>query len=541
MRTADPSFIIDRTGAMGTAVGSVTAGPTIEQLNGLEHGTYTVYIEKNDAIAPNAGCETTASFSIQQNPDIPTLDEGAIQARTVPDTLCTGSSGTLVITDADLSTGDITDFNIEIRQGAATGVHITGSPFNSETATTLSLTSLAPDDYYITATNLTTSCSIAPAIINIADAVRNPQISLASMVPDQRCGASARVGGMEIDIDGRFDHTDHFTVQWVDVASGDNVAVAYPGVTDNETVLSGVPGGDYRIDVTNTNTGCSSNFTYTIPDVAINPSISEHTIVNQTICFPDMGSFELNEALFDGSSLDQAQLAADGFALEIYNGADPLVDAPLIDRNPATPYIFEDIGIGTYYAFVRKTASECISGGLEFTIEDERSHPSISITLQGADSTCMPGAAPNGTLSVAADGQDDTTDYGFRWYQGSEDDFNNGRAILLIEGGDASSNGSTSVGVATSNISGLASDTYTVEVTRTSTGCVNTADFIIPNVPTQVDILSVDDSMLATTSCFGNATISVTSVGRDATTDYTFCLLWPKSRKWFPCTGFLQA
>ena len=528
--TGDDNFLANEGTAPGTSSGNANAGSAIVDmniltLNTLSTGDYSVFITKNAGPSPNSGCTTSAVLAVNRMSVVPTINVDDIQARTSPDSLCMGmmrsNSGTLTIGNDDFSTGDMTDFNIEIRQSSATGTHLARSPYLRPTVNTISYPNLEADDYFIIAEHANTGCIAATAIIHIESIERNPQIGLVNMAPDQNCGTSAQVGGMEIDIDGRFDHTDHFTVQWVDVASGDNVAVAYPGVTDNETVLSGVPAGDYRIDVTNTNTNCSSNFTYTIPDVAINPSISKHMIVHQTICSPDMGSFELNEALFDGSSLDQAQLAADGFALEIYPGADPLIYAPLVDGNIATPYIFEDIGIGTYYAFVRKTASECISGGLEFTIEDERSHPSISITLQEADSTCMPGAAPNGTLSALADGVTDADpNYDFQWYQGSETDHTAGTATILTEGGDASGNGSTSVGVATANISGLSADVYTIEVTNTATNCVSVDEFIIPNTPAFVSILRADT--VPSTVCSGNGSITVLQVNRGDLTDYTF-------------------
>ncbi len=508
--------------------GSATANGTLTTLSDLAEGDYSVVIVKDLGDTPgtgNEGCTSTAVFNVGSMDDIPTLDDVSIQARTAPDTLCIGNSGTLIINDADVSTGDLTDFEIRITQGSVAGAPLAGSPFTNPAATSISFTNLAADDYFVVAENTTTGCISTTAIINVSDSVRNPQVALIEMIPDEDCGGGVNAGGLEVLVDSQFDHTDHFTFLW-EIAGGGAV-----GVTDNEATLTGVAAGDYQVTVTNTLTSCDIVRTYTITNVPINPSISDFAVVENNICDDDndgapadIGSFELLETTFDGNTLDQTAMAGN-YQLEVYdnigdatagNTGSQVADGDADNTN----FIHTELEAGTYFAIVRKIDSDCFSDPLEFEIIDNVLRPIISISLQVADSTCAAGATPNGTLRGTAtvgttSGIDDTDpDYTFQWYLGS------GTGTALVDGVDPG-NGSTPAGVTTSDISGLAADTYTLEVTRISTGCISLEEFELPNVPTEVSILAID--IVDATNCTpGNGTIAVTSVDRDNVSDYDF-------------------
>ncbi len=519
--TGNSNFLHDnRSSPSGANVGTAATGVDIRTLQGLSTGDYTVFITKNAGASPNSGCTAFTVLSVDRMSDIPVLNSEAVRARVAPDTLCMvgRNSGTIILNDSDFSTGDLTDFNIEIRRGSATGTHVGTSPYNTTPLTSITIEELEPDDYYILATHDVKGCVVATTILNVADLVHDPTIILVSISPDENCGSSAQTGAVEVVIDSKYTHANPFiTVEWVDAVTGSPVM----GVTNNEVTLTGVAGGEYQVNVTNTNTGCTASATYLIPDQRVDPSILNYTITGQTVCSPNNGSFELEESVFEGTTLDQTQMAANNFTLLVHDGPDPSTDSPVTDGNTGTPYIFEDMGFGTYYAFVRKDASQCISGGVQFTIEDQSTNPGIVITLQAVDETCATGAVPNGMLRALADGVTNAhSDYNFQWYQGSATSYMGGTAIMLTEGGDAASNGSTSVGVTTSNISGLAADTYTVEVTQLTTNCVSVDDFVMPNIPAVVAIMKADT--VPSTSCSGNGSITVASVNKGNLTDYSF-------------------
>ncbi|MEP2305750.1 MAG: gliding motility-associated C-terminal domain-containing protein, partial [Ekhidna sp.] len=508
----------------GGTQGSATSNADFTTISNLAKGDYTVVVTKDLGDTPangNVGCAATAVYNVGSMLNIPTLNESAIQARTEPDSTCVGigDTGTITINDSDID-GTLDEYVIQVRQGSASGGHVGASPYAAGSGSpSLIINGLAADDYFVIATHDVRGCAAATAIINVKDSTRNPQVALISMTPDQDCGGGVNAGGLEVLVDGQFDHTDHFTFLW-EVAGGGAV-----GVTDSESTLSGAAAGDYQVTVTNNNTNCSIVRTYTITNVPLNPSISNFTVGDNNICDDDndgnpvdAGTFELLEATFDGATLNQAAMAG-FYRLEVYE--DQLLTSPVIDGDgDNTNFIYTELSGGNYFAIVRKLDSDCTSEPAEFDVIDNVLRPVVNIALQAADSTCTAGATPNGSLLATATVgatsgiTDADADYTFQWYIGS------GTGTPLANGVDPG-NGSTPAGVATSSISGLSADTYTVEVTRLSTGCVTLEEFILPNVPTNVEITTV--SIVDATNCTpGNGIITVTGVNRDNVTDYNF-------------------
>ncbi|MEP5104557.1 MAG: hypothetical protein ABJQ84_08040, partial [Ekhidna sp.] len=200
--------------ADGGTRGSATTNGTFTTLSDLASGNYTVVINKDLGDTPgtgNEGCTATAVYNVGSMEDTPTLDVSSIQAKTEPDSMCVGSSGTLIINDADIS-GILDDYEVIIRQGSSGGP-ISGT-FTNNGSPTITLNNLAADDYYVFAQNTTTGCFAATAVINVKDSVRNPQISLVSVTPNEDCGGGIQIGGLEVIIDNVYDENDHFNVQW---------------------------------------------------------------------------------------------------------------------------------------------------------------------------------------------------------------------------------------------------------------------------------------------------------------------------------------
>ncbi|MEP0270236.1 gliding motility-associated C-terminal domain-containing protein, partial [Ekhidna sp.] len=506
----------------GGTRGSATINATSTILSDLATGDYSVVVTKDLGDTPvtgNEGCTATAAFNVGSMDNIPTIDVVAIQARTEPDTLCVGNSGTLIINDVDVSSSDLTDFEIRIFTGAVGVGELVGSPYTNIAATSISYTDLAANDYFITAENTTTGCLAATAIINVKDSVRNPVVTLVSVKPDENCGGPNSVGGLEVLVDGIYDHTNQafLTFLWIDVASGNDVNTEF-GVTENEAVLAGVPAGDYTVTVTNTNTSCFITRTYSVPNEPVFPSITNSEVNNKTFCF-DNGSFVLLEIIQDGITFDEAAMDAGDFTLEVFTDPGNVSQGTV----STSPYEITGLAAGDFYAVATNNDSGCPSANVDFTIADNPFFPEILITIDAADSTCAPGSTPNGTLSALADGQDHTNpDYTFQWYFGAAADIG-GSAVLLT--GVPLANGSVPVGFDEGTISGLAAGLYSVEVSQASSGCTSTAQITVPNVPIEVEIISVDVTN-ATNCTPANGIIDVTAVERsnnpDNLADYSF-------------------
>ncbi|MEP0984113.1 gliding motility-associated C-terminal domain-containing protein, partial [Ekhidna sp.] len=499
----------------GGSRGTATSSGDLTALSNLATGDYTVQIVKDLGDTPNTGntgCTASTTFNVGSSTVTPTIDVSTIQANTQPDTLCVGNSGTLIISDADID-GSLDDYALEIRQGSATGTHVGLSPYAAGTGSpSITVNSLVADDYYILATNNITGCSAATAIINVKDSIRNPQVSLVSITPNQDCGGTIQIGGIEVIVDSKFDHTNGFlTFQWIDDASGNDVNTEY-GVTENEAILSGVPGGDYTVNVTNTNTGCTSSRTYNIPTEDEDLFITDSEIDNVSYC-ADNGSFAVLEVAFNGTRIDSATMAASGiYSLEVYTTANVLSGNTATSPNNLA---IEDLGSGSYYAVVRKSDSNCQSDSLFFDIVDDIIFPDVRISVIAADSTCSATGTPAGSLRASADGNDETdTLYTFQWYLGS------GTGTALVNNTDPG-NGSNPTGVNTATLAGVAAGTYTVEVTNLSSTCVTTAELNVPSVPADLDIIDITTTT-ATICSPGNGSITVISVSDGNVTDYNF-------------------
>ena len=525
----DSDFLHDDVGnPSGPTAGSARIDGDILSLDELAAGTYTVFaIKDNGDLSGNGneGCTATATFNVGSMNDIPTLNAADIRIRTQPDSLCTGNSGTLIINDTDVSTGDLTDFEIRIYTGAIGVGELPGSPYTNIPGTSIPYTTLSAADYYITAENTTTGCFATTAIVHVTDSERDPQVTLVSETPDEDCGGGVNAGSLEVLIDNQFDDTDHFDVQWFtgfDAIAGNEIAGA------TSVTLPNIAEGLYSVSVRNQNTDCSRFRNYTITNVPVAPSISDHAIGENNICDDDndnipvdVGTFELLETTFDGTALDQTAMTGN-YRLEIYDDPDTGVGVAIADGDgdPAN-FIYTELGAGKYFAFVRKLDSDCISGPTEFDIIDNVLRPVVTIVLQVADSTCAAGGTPNGSLRATAtvgpspEIDDTDPDYTFQWYLGS------GTTPPPMTDGVDPGNGSNPLGVATSNVSGLVADTYTVEVIRASTGCITLEEFELPNAPSVVEIRTV--STTDVTNCMpGNGTITVDEVNRHDVADYNF-------------------
>ncbi len=500
----DANFLFDNQANPPVAtVGDALVGADISILTGLSDGTYTAYVIRTGA-APNTGCDNIATFTVGNTEAIPVLDIAAIEATIAPDTICSppgaNSSGTFVITDLNITPGNLSNYDVTIRQGSPGGAIVFAA---APAASPINLTTLiGGTDYYIFAENTTTGCFAATGIINVPDSIRNPQIGLVSMTPDRDCvGGTADTGGLEIIIDSQFDETDHFTVQWY-TGSGAIPANILGGETS--VIITDLNAGDYSVEVTNTNTSCSQVADFTVTTESITPSIFSSTTTDNTTCDDDgdnlpvdNGTFSLLEVVFDGAVLDTTMLGAD-YSLAVFdNLAAPV---PLVGGGTWT---YRQLSAGDYTAEVTRVDANCTSNALAFTIQDVLTRPVITINLVKADSTCDVTGTADGTLSATVNGGlTNTIDYSWQWHTGST-------ATAPI-GGEINP-----------TISGLDAGTYTLEVTLDSTGCTSTESFVVPNVEQIVNILAA--AVVDAPSCNGiGSSVTVMNMNFGVPADYDF-------------------
>ena len=483
------------TAGTGTIIPNGTAGLAANEsrYEDLNAGTYTVEVTDT-----NTGCTVTGTFTIGNDLIIPTL---AIQdANIVPDTLCFPAtfSGAITITDSDVSTGNLEDFNITIEKDAIGSGDIRGS-FNASTNDQESVTGLEEGEYWISAELVTTGCSVAPFRVNIEEISRTPEIELISITNNIDCGGGLALGGISILADGQSSANPDYTFQWYvgnTVTVGQEVPVANGGNTET---ISNATDDVYTVTVERTSTGCTTQQTFIIPNEEILPVVTNVEVNNQTTCFEN-GSIVILEVMYDGALVDEATLTAD-YTIEWFDN--PGLNLPAItDPVPSTPLELDSLGAGTYYLTVRKNDDQCRSAISEFVIDDNSFLPEIFITQVAADSTCTPAGTPSGILVATADGRNSSNpDYTFTWYLESDYPAN---PIVVSD-----------------SLIGFSAGDYLVEVMNSATGCSATAVSRIENVTITPDIL--DAVATNPTTCVPlNGSIEVTQVSNGNIADYTF-------------------
>ena len=196
-----------------------------------------------------------------------------------------------------------------------------------------------------------------------------------TITPNRQCGAPFD-GAIIIEIDGITPPTPatDYMINWVDVASG---AVVPPAmITMDGLVISGVPSGNYRVEVTdindvNANAGCTASATFFVPDTP--PIISLETIATtpDTNCNVDDGTAVVTALSLDTpTDYTYEWLDSDGTTLIAGAGTVATIGAALDGGSPG--------GIGVDY-FVRAThrTNFCTSSLVKFTITNTATDPVI--------------------------------------------------------------------------------------------------------------------------------------------------------------------
>ena len=329
------------TGTVLPAAQTPVPGHTAIDLTG---GFYTVEVTNT-----TSNCPTVETFNIMDNPPIISITTIA----TTPDTNCNVDDGTAEVTT--LSLGVPGDYTYEwLKSDGMTPVD--GTP---GTAATIGVAlDGGPSggigiDYFVRATHRTNFCTSSLVKFTITNTATDPVIRAMTITPNRQCGAPFD-GAIIIEIDGITPPTPatDYMINWVDVASG---AVVPPAmITMDGLVISGVPSGNYRVEVTdindvNANAGCTASATFFVPDTP--PIISLETIATtpDTNCNVDDGTAVVTALSLDTpTDYTYEWLDSDGTTLIAGAGTVATIGAALDGGPPG--------GIGVDY-FVRATHS----------------------------------------------------------------------------------------------------------------------------------------------------------------------------------------
>ena len=331
-------------------------------ISGVESGNYRV--EVTDDTPANAGCMTSATFFVPENPPIISITEIV----PTPDSNCSPDNGTAKVTM--LSLGDFNDYTYEWFLDSGGTMPIPGAGTATSIAADVSLDG-GPSggtgvDYFVRATHGMNSCASSLVKFTITNTAKNPDIN-ATITDNTQCGAPFD-GAITIEIDGGEPVAD-YTINWVDVASGDDLNIAVPAamITMDGLMISRVPSGNYRVEVTainpaNANQGCMASATFFVPDTP--PIISLTTIATtpDTNCNLDDGTAEVT-ALSFGVPADYTYewFQSDGTTLVVGAGNVATIGVPLNGGSPNRTGI-------NYFVIATHRTNLCISSSAKFTI-----------------------------------------------------------------------------------------------------------------------------------------------------------------------------
>ncbi|MEN8249983.1 MAG: gliding motility-associated C-terminal domain-containing protein, partial [Bacteroidota bacterium] len=438
-----------------------------ETLVNVAPGDYTVTVQDG-----TTGCSFTASFTVDDQPAIPTL---TLDNATVLDQDICNPSGSITINDSDITLFDPnTGANIPVTTADFEFLWYRGSPDTSPLQDDLGSPIIGPalltgtgageysamgaDTYYVqlvpvnVGIGLGAGCYGPPVSKIVLDISTDPILSFATTV-NSSCDELKPNGSISVTAE-EFDGSTvgPYTYSW----ALDGTPLALP---DTTTVINPALDGGYSVTVTNIATGCSYTEGHTlILDLSISePNIIDVATVDPLDCNPT-GQIEVLSVQVGG----QPALLAD-FVFEWYD-TDPDVGIQLVDPIPATIPILENLDPGTYYVIARDIITNCISIPKEVNIlPDDIIIPDVLINLNRPQSSCDV-ETPNGSLSATVDGGNDDTNpnYLFTWYHGP-----------TVNPDSLIANGNSST------LTDAASGEYLVDVYDNTTNCSNTDIYFI--------------------------------------------------------------
>ncbi|MEO9964312.1 MAG: gliding motility-associated C-terminal domain-containing protein, partial [Reichenbachiella sp.] len=475
----------------GTAV---ITGADDETISDLSPDTYLVIVTDNSA--PGNTCQSTATFTISNVPESHTINETNVDAAIVHVTDCSASNGSITVSDADITSGDVNDYDwVWYSDGPLTDLGVA--------TTTTTLNSLTPGLYYVEATHQTTGCSTGQIAFEVEDQAESPTLVLTENVTDSSCDPDTNEGNGAIDWTigntlGAVVPAGDYDFQWYagGIAMPGTNEVTGTGITGISGTISagytgtitGLDGGVYTLritDATSPNNTCFIDETITLSETIPTYEVTASTNTANTNCTGGGFNGEFEITTISGGALADFTYT--------YTNKD---DAGYAFNVVGDGHV-DQLDPGDYQVYFVNTATQCEGNIVDFIIEDDSTNPTIEFTLDQADQYCTGG---NGQLTVAAT---DATSIA--------------NGVTYLWGG----------GEATATINGLDENTYTVTVTDAVTGCESSDSFVVPFDPVDITIdVNNDVNITAATSCGANVNgeIEITDITPDNVTDYNYIL-----------------
>ncbi|WKZ59083.1 MAG: gliding motility-associated C-terminal domain-containing protein [Cyclobacteriaceae bacterium] len=392
-------------------------------------------------------CFTTAHTTVSEDIVVPIVTLSPTDNGICDPALSTNNfNGSVIasVTFDGVPVADFTDYTFTWYNGSVAS----GAP-RAETGS--SITQVNSGYYTVVVTRNDVSCSSTPETAEVGNDAVLPVITTAE-IGSTNCTGPANGEASVTDVDG-VGTPANYTYQW---HTGNDLSSPIGGaINSTVTGLQGGAGAFFTVQVTNTNNGCRNTATIEVPDEKEFPIITLSSTPN-TICTgtPD-GTTSLATLTYQGAAV-----------------ASPFTGYTFNWSSGQTTSTATALAAGAYTLTVTKTDVGCTSDPVNVDVANDFYIPVISLTPTNQTS-CDPGN-PNGVIAATIDetsiggGAVVTAGYTFTWEE-------NGNPFTTP--GNAAGTGAT--------VNNLVGDLfYSVVVTRSATGCVNTASVFLPETIT---------------------------------------------------------
>lgn len=354
--------------------GLVITDSTRSLITGMAAGSYTVRVTNTNNL-----CESEGTYVIEDESQVPLLTKSAS-----PLTNCDPSNpngiATAFVTNASGSQNQEIFYDFQWYAGSEvqTTPDYTGQSWQS----------LPEGTYTVVVVNkILTSCVSAPTTVEVIDATQNPEIETTEIGPLTNCDATLPNASVSALADGS---ANGHLFEWYD----EKGALYFTG--PNPTNLSDET---YKLLVTNTSTGCSSEIEIT-PSISLDrvPLPEVDILTERTSCVTPDGQ---STASINGNITDY-----------IFTYYDAVSNSEL--TNFFEDNIIYDLDSGSYYVTAKSRISGCVSDPAPFSIADGTYYPEYDVVSN--PSSCE---EPTGFSEVIL--KDPTLPFRVRWYLDNDD------------------------------------------------------------------------------------------------------------------------
>ncbi|MEO5601613.1 MAG: hypothetical protein ABIR06_11870, partial [Cyclobacteriaceae bacterium] len=355
--------------------------------------------------------------------------------------------------------------------------------------------------YTATVRNNRLNCISNPVTAQVINNQILPAIS-AAPTPSTNCAAGTPNGQIIASITN-VAGAETYAYQWYTgntVTAGSEVPTA-PNTGNTQTAIQLQGGLNFTVNVRNNTTGCTNFFTQALGDISDLATFSLSVVNNQKCIAPFDGSVTIT-GLTDNNSLVTDTYDVTWYDANVSGGPVSQSNLNISQGTLGASSARTARDNGFYTVTIANNRLGCTSNPVTGEVLDALVIPTIT-TLATPSTNCV-GGITNGSAAVTGILPADT--YEHRWYAGS------------LVAGPTINTGINDVDIA--GLQGGAGANYTVEVTRTTTGCTSTETVTIlddSQIPV-VGPLTHTDNLNCSAPFNGTATVPVGAVTYRTTT-----------------------